>query len=398
MEGVVKKDMFGERPGPSATCDIITLSSDTYAHGRNPETMDPFDAVNEDEILRGKSDWVTPDLAERLAQHPLESVDTEFPHYVRSVDSPDGVVRPRERHPVFFGCYDWHSAVHSHWALIRQLRLFDDHPKESEIRETIGERLTPENVRREIEQFEEKPTFEKPYGWAWLLRLAAELRLWDEPPADEWRSALEPLEATIRDLVRSELLAQDRPFRVGTHGNTAFALTGVIDYARVVSDGSLESEATETAREFFGDDRDYPVEYEPLGWDFVSPALTEADLMRRVYDPDPFASWLDAFLPDVTESPFDSILEPVSVDSDPDEGVALHLVGLNVSKAWCLAGIASTLEASGGHPYVTLFEESALEHTKAGLDGAFTDDYAGSHWLSSFVLYLLTRTDGGIVP
>ncbi|MDR5671639.1 Protein-tyrosine-phosphatase [Halalkaliarchaeum sp. AArc-CO] len=360
--------------------------------------MYPFDAVDDDEIVRGKSDWITPELAERLSQHPLESVETEFPHYVRSVDSPDDVVRPRENHPVFFGCYDWHSAVHSHWALIRQLRLFEEHPRESKIRETIDRRLTPENVRTEVETFEENPSFEKPYGWAWLLRLAAELRLWDEPTADEWRSALEPLEATIRELVRSEFLTQDRPFRVGTHGNTAFALAGVVDYARVIGDDSLESEAEETAREFFGDDRDYPVEYEPLGWDFVSPALTEADLMYRVYDPDPFAAWLVEFFPDLTEAPFDSILDPVRVDSDPDEGVALHLVGLNVSKAWCLAGIASTLEASGDHPYVTLFEESAWEHTKAGLDGAFTDDYAGSHWLSSFVLYLLTRTDGGIAP
>ena len=360
--------------------------------------MDLVDAVGHDVILRGESDWVTPELADRLAEHPLESVDTEFPHYVRSIDSPDGVVRPRENHPVFFGCFDWHSAVHSHWALIRQLRLFDDHPRESEIRETIDGRLTPQNVRREVEHFEENPTFEKPYGWAWLLRLAAELRLWDEPTADEWQSTLEPLEETILDLVRAELLSQDRPFRVGTHTNTAFALTGVIDYARVVSDDSLESVTGELARGWYGEDREYPVEYEPLGWDFISPALTEADLMRRVYDPDTFAGWLDQFLPDVTEPPYESILEPVQVDSDPDEGVALHLVGLNVSTAWCLAGIASTLDESGGHRYLHPLEESARTHAESGLEGAFTDDYAGSHWLSSFVLYLLTRNDGGIAP
>ncbi|WP_119813870.1 DUF2891 domain-containing protein [Halalkaliarchaeum desulfuricum] len=365
--------------------------------------MNPFDTVDESLILRGESDWFTPDLAERLAFHPLECVDTEFPHYVRSIDSPDGVVRPRERHPVFFGCYDWHSAVHSHWALIRQLRLFDDHPGESQILESIDGRLTPENVRREVDHFEENPSFEKPYGWAWLLRLAAELHLWEEEPADEWRATLEPLEETIRDLVRSELLTRDRPlrdrpFRVGTHGNTAFALAAVLDYATVVSDRSLESTTVETTREFFGDDREYPVEYEPLGWDFISPALTEADLMRRVYDPEPFAAWLEEFFPDVTEAPFDAILEPVQVNSDPDEELALHLVGLNVSKAWCLAGIASTLDASGGHRYVEPFSESAKRHANAGLEAAFTDDYAGSHWLSSFVLYLLTRNDGGIAP
>ncbi len=357
--------------------------------------MNPLVAVDTDAILSGRSDWVGPDIAETLSHYPLESIETEFPHFVGSMDSPDGVERPTERHPVFYGCYDWHSSVHSHWALIRQLRLFDDHPAESEIRARIDARFTTENIEREVEYLEDNPSFEKPYGWAWLLHLASELYRWDDDSADEWRSVLEPLERTIVTLVESEFLSQRRPFRVGTHQNSAFALHCVLDYARTTSDDSLESAVRETATEFFADDRDYPVEYEPLGWDFLSPALTEADLMRRVYDRDEFETWFDGFLPDVTVTPYETILDPVCVESNPNEGVALHLAGLNVSKAWCLAGLASALD---GHRYAEAFERSATRHTERGLNQAFTDDYAGSHWLSSFVLYLLTRNDGGIAP
>lgn len=357
--------------------------------------MDPLTGIDTDTILAGESDWFGPDLAEVLSHHPLDSIETEFPHYVHSVDSPDGVTRPRDQHPVFFGCFDWHSSVHSHWALIRQLRLFEEHPRESEIVASIDTRITPENVEREVEHFEENRSFEKPYGWAWFLHLAAELHRWEDDRADEWRSALEPLERTILDLVRSEFLSQERPFRVGTHHNSAFALQCVLDYARTVSDDSLEFAVTETAVAFFGEDVDYPVEYEPLGWDFLSPALTEADLMRRVYDRGEFERWIEGFLPDLTTPPYDGILDPARVDSDPDEGVALHLVGLNVSKAWSMAGLAETLE---DHRYAEPFERSAGNHAERGLDQAFTEDYAGSHWLSSFVLYLLTRNEGGIAP
>lgn len=357
--------------------------------------MDSFTEVDTDMILSGRSDWFEAELAETLSHHPLDSVDTEFPHFVRSVDSPDGIERPKKQHPVFYGCFDWHSSVHSHWALIRQLRVFDNHPVESEIRRSIDTRFTPENIEQEVTYFENNASFEKPYGWAWLLHLAAELSLWEDDRADEWKSIIEPLEEKIKTLVESEFLSQERPFRVGTHQNSAFALHCVLDYARTISDESLESAVSETAVEFFGEDRDYPVEYEPLGWDFLSPALTEADLMRRVYDWDEFKVWIDGFLPDMTTLPYKSLLDPVHVETDPDEGIALHLVGLNVSKAWCLAGIASVL---GGHQYAEIFEESAKQHIECGLEQAFTENYAGAHWLSSFVLYLITRNEGGIAP
>jgi len=353
----------------------------------------PFEDVSTETILSGECDWIDGDVASRLAHHPLESVETEFPHYVGQIESADGVERPSDQHPVFYGCYDWHSSVHSHWALVRQLRLFEDHPNRSEIVESIDRRFTTERVAEEVDHFEEHPSFEKPYGWAWFLHLASELSLWDDERATAWRTVLEPLEETIVDLVESEFLTQDRPFRVGTHGNTAFALHCVLDYARTTGNEALATETAETAIDFFGEDRDYPVEYEPLGWDFLSPGLTEADLMRRVYDREAFRTWLEAFLPDVTSAPYDTVLEPVDVAPNPDEGVALHLAGLNVSKAWCLASIASHLD---GHGYADAFERAARRHAERGLAGAFTEDYAGSHWLSSFVLYLLTRAEEGI--
>jgi len=357
--------------------------------------MNAFTDVETETLLSGESDWIGPAAASRLAHHPVAGIETEFPHHGHRIDAPGEVERPSERHPVFFGCYDWHSAVHSHWALVRQLRLFPDHPDRAEVVRRIDARLTPENVEREVERFEENSAFEKPYGWAWLLHLAAELSLWEDERADAWAETLAPLESKLLELVESEFLSSERPFRVGTHGNSAFALHCLLDYARTTDHDALAAAVTDTALAFYADDRDYPVGYEPLGWDFLSPALTEADLMRRVYDRETFAGWLDGFLPDLRTSPHDAILDPVGVDTATDEGVALHLVGLNVSKAWALAGLASTLD---DHRDADLFRESAGRHAERGLSQAFTDDYAGSHWLSSFVLYLLTRNEGGIAP
>ncbi len=354
--------------------------------------MDPFDAVDPETMLSGRLDWLDDDGAAALAAHPIESVDREYPHHVGSVDSPEGPERPSERHPVFYGCYDWHSAVHSHWCLVRLLRLCDDHPDADAVRTSVAERLTPENVAEEVAYLEANPGFERPYGWAWLLRLAAELRLWDDPVADEWRETLRPLETLVVDLTTEEFLARDRPNRTGTHGNSAFALTGVLDYARTVGDDDLADVAASTAREWYGADRDAPVAYEPLGWDFLSPSLVEADLLRRVYDDAAFAGWLDGFLPDPTDPPHDAVLDPVAVGGG--DGLALHLVGLNCSRAWCLAGIALHVD----DPLAATLREAARRHARAGVDRAFTDDYAGAHWLSSFVLYLLSRDAGGIAP
>ncbi len=357
--------------------------------------MGPFDGVDWETVLTGRSDWMGADHAAALSRHPLDCLETEYPHYVGAVGGSGETASPRRQHPVFYGCFDWHSAVHSHWCLIRQLRLFEEHPDEAAIVGSISERFTAENVEREIAYLDDHPSFEKPYGWAWLLRLAAELRLWDDARADEWRAVLQPLEERVGELVRDEFLPRERPMRVGTHHNSAFALQCVLDYAAVTGADGLAVAARERSRAFFEGDRNYPVEYEPLGLDFLSPALAEADLMRRVLDREAFTDWIEEFLPELTESPHDVVLDPVDVDPEAAGGNELHLVGLNLSKAWCLAGVGSAL---GDHRYAAVFERSAERHAAHGLERAFTDDYAGAHWLSSFVLYLLTRNESGIAP
>ena len=351
--------------------------------------MNPLEVTDTETLLSGTADWLTAEVVETLSQYPLDAVDTEYPHHARSVESPEGNPRPAERSPVFYGCYDWHSAVHSHWCLVRQLRLFDGHPDEVEIRRSIDDRLTEANVETELEQFE-GGSFEKPYGWAWLLRLAAELDAWEDPQAGEWRATLAPLEERVRELTRSEFLTQERPFRVGTHHNSAFALAATLDYAERVGDDDLAADTRETARRFYLDDTDYPLAYEPLSWDFLSPALTEAALMERVLDSGEFESWFGSFLPGVSEQPHAALPEPVAVEND-EGGVALHFVGLNLARAWCLADLAAALEGD----VATALGERAQSHAEQGLEGAFTDDYAGAHWLSSFVLYLCTRHAGG---
>ena len=350
--------------------------------------MSDWTAVATDALLAGRGDWLSSGQLDALAEHPLGCVDTEYPHWARSVEGPEDPEPPAERHPAFYGCYDWHSAVHSHWCLVRQRRLFDDHPRSDEIVDAVGERLTPDRIAGEVEHLEGNRTFERPYGWAWLLRLAAELALSGDDRSAEWREALRPLEATVVELVREEFLTQARPIRVGTHHNTAYALAAVLDYARVVGAVDLAAEAAGTARGFFEDDEGWPLGYEPLGWDFVSPGLAEADLLRRVLDPEPFAGWLDGLLPGGAPA-----LEPVTVEDD--SGAALHLVGLNLTRAATLAGLAEALD---GHRDPDPYRAAAIDHARAGLAEAFTDDYAGAHWLSSFVLYLLTRNAGGIAP
>ncbi|MDZ5811241.1 DUF2891 family protein, partial [Halorubrum sp. AD140] len=242
--------------------------------------MNVFENLSADALRAGRADALDDAAATALAAHPLDGVETEYPHYQGIVEGPESPPRPSERHPVFYGCYDWHSAVHSHWALARSLRLVPDHPDEAAITESVDDRLTPANIASEVEYLNENPGFEEPYGRSWLLRLAAELHLWNDPRADAWRETLRPLEEDVRRGLRESFLAIDRPHRVGTHGNTAFALAGVLDYARVVGDAGLEREAEATARRLYADDTAAVVGAEPVGWDFVSPALTEADLLR----------------------------------------------------------------------------------------------------------------------
>lgn len=351
-------------------------------------------AVTMEDLQSGSGEWLSDEQWTVLAADPLEGIETEYPHYVREVSGPDGLPAPSDRHPVFFGCYDWHSAVHAHWNLVRQLRLQPEHPDRTAIVDSIERRLTPENVAIEREYLAANPSFERPYGWIWLLRLDAELDCWDTQLATEWRGRLEPLVELLRNRCRDDLLADRRPDRTGYHGNSAFALAALHDVATVTDNGELRESVESTSLNWYGGDERLPLQFEPLGFDFHSPALTEADLMRRVLDPETFPRWLADALP-VIETGEIADTDPVPITPDETDGMQLHFVGLNLARAWCLAGIA---EALTDQSIAATCWKTGMDHAQAGLESAFPDAYAGSHWLSSFALYLLTRNDGGIAP
>ncbi|MFI5385217.1 MAG: DUF2891 domain-containing protein [Fimbriimonadales bacterium] len=325
---------------------------------------------------------LTPEQAAQLAQLPMRCIQREYPNAPGLLLSgPEDLRPPREIHPAFYGCLDWHSAVHGHWMLIRLLKLFDL-PDSERIRYFVGQQLTAENLQAEQEYFKKHRSFERTYGWAWLLKLCEELHkpqaTSHKPQFEEWRENLRPLEEVIVQGYLDFLPRQTYPIRVGTHGNTAFGLAFALDYARAVGNSELADLVCETALRYYLDDPPAPVAFEPGGNDFFSPNLMEADLMRRVLPHGDFADWFHRFLPDL--SPF----QTPAVVSDRSDGQLAHLDGLNLTRAWCLSGIAAALGDD------TKLLKLAHMHAKAGLDHVATGDYMGEHWLASFAVYLLT--------
>lgn len=345
-----------------------------------------------EEVISGRSDWIGTDLQIGLAEATLECIQKEYPHFIYSLNSPDPFTGPKKQHPIFYGCFDWHSAVHSHWSLVRQLRLLADHPRKEGIIELLDKQFTVEKAEKEKLYFDENRDFEKPYGWAWFMRLIVELELWDDVRSKRWKRNLEPLENKLLELIQDGFLEQKYPLRVGTHGNSAFALQAFWDYAKVKDEKKLKIKVEKKSREFFINDTSAPIDYEPVGWDFLSPTLVEADLMKRILDQEGFVDWLDGFLPDIGKE--HQLLQPMEVELD--ELMKFHLVGLNLSKAWCLSSVGRALPDE--HRYKEMFLSSAEDHSVHGLDQTFSRDYRGSHWLTSFALYLFTLEEDGIGP
>ncbi|QDU56947.1 hypothetical protein Pan181_31590 [Aeoliella mucimassa] len=228
------------------------------------------------------------------------------------------------------------------------------------------------------------------YGWAWTLRLAAELRTWDHPQASKWADALQPLETRIVALTKDYLPKLTYPIRTGVHPDTAFALSQIYDYSLVVEDKQLTALVREYALTKYQSDHDYPGHFEPSGEDFFSPSWNEADLMRRMLPPQEFAEWLDRFLPGLesTDSNVANLLQPVVV-SDVTDPKIVHLAGLNLSRAWTQNGVLSVLPAAD--PRRTVLAESVDRHTQGGLKYVFSGHYEGEHWLATFAVYRLTN-------
>ncbi|MFO8173215.1 MAG: DUF2891 domain-containing protein [Longimicrobiales bacterium] len=320
----------------------------------------------------------------------LKGITREYPNKLDHVmNGPEEVRSPSELHPVFFGSYDWHSCVHGHWMLVRLLKLFPGLPEAGEIRETLNGLLTEEGIAAEVAYMEgpNRASFERTYGWAWLLKLAQELHGWDDADGRRWARNVQPLADVMVGRYMDFLPRQDYPIRRGVHPNTAFGIAFALDYARGAGEEALEELLLERALTYFGEDRDYPARWEPDGDDFFSRPLVEADLMRRILDTEAFAAWLSAFLPGLAKGGPSSLLTPAEV-SDRGDPKIVHLDGLNLSRAWCMRLIAEALPA--GDPRRPVLLESAARHAEATLPHIANGNYEGEHWLGTFAVYLLT--------
>jgi len=344
-------------------------------------------------LLPGSADAepLTAAQAKAFARLALDGIGREYPHKPADVLNGDADVRPpRHVHPAFHGCYDWHSAVHGHWMLVRLLRRFPGLPIEGEIRTALAEHLTRENLATEAAFFARPgaKSYERPYGWAWLLKLAEELHDWDDPQGREWSANLRPL---VDVIVRSYLdyfPKQTYPNRSGVHSSTAFGLAFALDYARAVGHAPLEALVIERSRTYFGADERIPAAWEPDGADFFSPSLMEADLMRRVLPAGEFCGWFRRFLPEMADGGPRSLVEPATV-TDRTDPQLVHLDGLNISRARCLRSIAAVHPADD--PIRGTLLAAAERHAAAALPHVTSGDYAGEHWLASFATWLLTE-------
>lgn len=329
--------------------------------------------------------------AGRFAQLALDCVHREYPNKIsHTMQSDEDARPPRELTPVFFGCYDWHSAVHGHWLLARLARTFPDAPFTEKALRALDHSLALEKIAREVRYLEGegRASFERPYGLAWLLQLAAELRDWEENRARRWSQALRPLERAARDRLADWLPKLTHPIRIGEHAQTAFAFGLILDWARTANDEETEALLTERIRHFYLGDRNCPIDYEPSGHDFLSPCIAEADLMRRVLEPARYADWLGAFLPSIPHGASPAWLEPAVV-TDPSDPKLAHLDGLNLSRAWMLEGIATGLPRDD--PRLPAIRAAARLHRERGLAAITGDHYEGGHWLGSFATYLVTE-------
>lgn len=333
---------------------------------------------------------LTQQMASGFAKLALDGVQREYPNKLDHViNNNEDVKSPRALHPAFYGCFDWHSSVHSHWMLVRLLRRFPELPEATEIRAVLGGHLTEENLLAETAYLQQpyRRSFERAYGWAWLLKLAEELHEWDDTDGKEWSLYLQPLAEVFVGRYLEFLPIQSYPIRTGTHANTAFGMAFALDYARATSSSELEKLIIGRALDYYLGDKECPAAWEPAGNDFLSPCLVEADLMRRVLPADEFASWLAVFLPGLEKGEPQNLFAPALV-SDRTDPQIVHLDGLNLSRAWCMKSIASTLYASD--PTRLLLEKSAEVHANAGLSQIASGDYMGEHWLASFAVYALS--------
>jgi hypothetical protein len=321
--------------------------------------------------------------AARFAGLALDCVHKEYPNKIaHSLNSDADVKPPRELTPAFYGCFDWHSSVHGHWLLVRLVRQFPQAGFAADARRALAQSLTPAHVAQEVKYLnaDGRSSFERPYGLAWLLQLAAELKEFDDPEARQWFAALHPLEEAVIARLSGWLPKLEHPIRTGEHNNTAFSIGLMLDYARITGHSEFGKLVESRTRDYYLKDTACPLNYEPSGEDFLSPCLAEADAVRRILPASDFATWFDRFLPKID-------LEPTHV-IDPTDGKLYHLAGLNLSRSWMLNGILVKLPASS--PRRKQLSDLSAHLRQAGLESIKSEHYEGGHWLGSFAVYLVS--------
>jgi hypothetical protein len=330
--------------------------------------------------------FLSQELAQDLARIALAHVTREYPNKLDHVmQGPADVQSPRELHPVFYGSLDWHSCVHGYWLLARLRHRFPRLTERSRIDALFDAQLTAAKLASEEAYLARASsgTFERPYGWAWLLMLAAELRRGGAEAA-RWGKALAPLAQMFAQRFRDHLPNLTYPIRTGTHFNSAFALALALDYAHGHADAALAGLTRRRALEWFGADANCQA-WEPSGDDFLSPALMEAECMRRVMEKNEFIRWFTRFLPDAAAGEPATLFTPAVV-TDRSDGKIAHLDGLNLSRAWCWQSIAGALPPDEALRDRAL--AAAQRHLAASLP-FIAADYMGAHWLGSFALLAL---------
>ncbi len=318
--------------------------------------------------------------ANQLAELPLRCIAQEYPNKLGQViTNQSDLAVPSELHPVFYGCFDWHSAVHGHWSLVRLLKNYPDLEKSEAIKTLLRNQLTKEKIAQEMRYFDKEynKTYERTYGWAWLLKLSAELKTWDTEIGRELSENLEPLSLLISKKYKAYLPKLNYPIRVGTHSNTAFGLSFAYDYAIISGDTVFADLIHSRAKDFYIKDQGCPINWEPGGYDFLSPCIEEVDIMRKVLSKDEFVDWLSGFFPDLLQPDFDLTVGEVS---DRTDGHMVHLDGLNFSRAWCFYGLANQ------YPEFDYLKKTANKHIAYSLPNLVGDDYEGGHWLASFAI------------
>lgn len=325
--------------------------------------------------------------ANRLAELPLACVGTEYPNRLgQTLGSDEDLKSPKALHPAFYGCFDWHSAVHGHWSLVSLLRQFPDLERRNETEAWLLNSISKANIEKEVAYFDDKnnSSFERTYGWAWLLKLTEELHKHDNEVAREAEENLQPLTDLIVSKYIEFLPKLNYPIRVGEHPNTAFGLSFAYDYAVTLKNEELKSLIEKRAKDFYLNDAGCPLGWEPSGFDFLSPCLEEAALMKRVLPKEEFKTWFAEFLPQLKNKNFDWNVGEVS---DRTDGKLVHLDGVNFSRAWSLNYVAKDL------PEYAHLKNLANKHINNSLSSIVGDSYEGGHWLGSFAIYALNSIE-----